>query len=64
MSREIKPDALYCTDDLAEVLKVKPAAVRRLIRKGRLSGSKLGRRWWVRGADVLAAVQEKHVRSE
>ena len=53
MPEKIERDALYSSDDIAAMLKVKPAAVRQWMRTGRLPAVKLGKRYWTRGAALL-----------
>ena len=56
MPEKIERDALYSSEDVAAMLKVKPAAVRQWIRTGRLPAAKLGKRYWTRGAALLNLV--------
>ncbi len=59
MAERIERDAIYSSDDVARIMGLKPAAIRRWIREGRLPASKLGKRYWVRGADPLRLVPEQ-----
>jgi excisionase family DNA binding protein len=54
MTIEIKENALYTTEDLAEILQLNPMTVQKMLKSGKLSGFKLGRRWYVLGKDLLA----------
>jgi excisionase family DNA binding protein len=55
MTIEIKENALYTSEDLAEILQLSVATVQRMLKDGTLPGFKLGsRRWYVLGKDLLA----------
>jgi len=56
MPEKIEPDALYSSEHLARIFGVQPAAVRAWIRSGKLKARKLGKRYFVRGADLLGFV--------
>jgi len=56
MPEAIVKDALYSVEDLADLLRIKPTAVRQLIRLGKIPAAKIGRRWYVRGSNLLAIV--------
>ena len=64
MPEEIKPDALYCPDDLAPLLKVRASAIRDWIRRGWLPAKKLGKRYWIRGADLLELMSAQRDKKE
>lgn len=49
------PDVLT-VETLAPVLRLSVRGVRALLRSGRLPGRRLGRRWYVARADLLAAL--------
>ncbi len=59
MSEAIEPNALYDVKDLTRLLKITPGAVRALIRNGILPASKIGRKYFVRRASLLALVPER-----
>jgi len=47
-------ERFYTVEEMAEVARVSPGAVRYWIRTGRLRGVKLGRQWRIRQADAEA----------
>jgi hypothetical protein len=51
----IEDKALYTVPQVAELLSRSEESIRRLLRKGELKGRHIGRRWYVRGSDLLSA---------
>ena len=49
------PDVLL-VEDLADVMRVTPAAVRALIRQGTIPGRKLGKRWLISRIEFLRSL--------
>ncbi len=45
-------DKLYTPDEVAEILRVKVATVKRWLREGKLPGHKLGRLWRIKESDL------------
>ena len=56
MAGEILPDKLYTVEEVSDFLGgVHRRTVWRLLRDGVIVGRHIGRRWYVRGSDLLAA---------
>ena len=57
MPQEILPGAVYTLQDTCHLLKISDATARRWIKRGVLTGRKLGRAYRFLGRDLLAALQ-------
>jgi len=59
LAGEILADKLYTVEEVAELLGgLHRRTVWRMLSRGELPGRKIGRRWYVRGSDLLAAGTE------
>lgn len=48
---------LMTVEEVADLLRMHLDSVRRLLRQGRLPGVRLGKRWWIRRADLEALLR-------
>ncbi len=56
MSQEIKPNAVYTTNEVQEMLKVSNSTMKRLLKKGLIRANKVGRQYRILGREVLRLV--------
>ena len=59
MTDPTSPVALLTIDDLASMLGITTRGARLVLERGELPGFRLGRRWYLRAADLDAAIVEK-----
>jgi len=49
---------VYTPDEVAEILKVTPATIRDMLRKGKLKGTQIGRHWRVTEEEIRRFLEE------
>jgi len=57
---EIQPNVYYTVEETAQLLRVRPQAVLRLLRSGKASGLKIGREWRILGGVLLNMPLREH----
>ncbi len=62
--RQIFLPDLLVIEDLARVLRITPAGVRAALRAGRLPGRRIGKRWFVSRAALLAHLASSNFAAE
>jgi len=53
---EIKPNAVYTTQEAQEILKVSRSTIKRLLKQGLLKANKVGKQYRVLGKELLRLV--------
>ncbi|PIT86862.1 MAG: hypothetical protein COU33_00855 [Candidatus Magasanikbacteria bacterium CG10_big_fil_rev_8_21_14_0_10_43_6] len=56
MHREIKPHAVYTTNEVEELLKISNSTMKRLLKSGLIKANKVGRQYRILGKEVLRLV--------
>lgn len=56
MDREIKPYAVYTTNELVALLRVSESTVKRLLKKGIIRANKIGKQYRIMGKEILRLV--------
>lgn len=63
MPQEIKPNAVYTTNEALKVLKISESTIKRLLKKGLIRANKVGRQYRILGKELLRIVSpevERH----
>jgi len=64
---EIKPNAVYTTEEAQKLLKVSNSTMKRMLKKGLIRANKIGRQYRILGKEILRLVspdvEEKAVKS-
>jgi excisionase family DNA binding protein len=53
MSEEIKPHAVYTTEETREVLRVSESTIKRMLKKGLIRANKVGGQYRILGKEIL-----------
>jgi len=56
--RQISPGKLYSVDETARILEVCSGTVRKHLRETTIKGKKIGRRWFIKGAEIRRFIGE------
>jgi len=56
MTKEIKPDAVYTTNESKELLKISSSTIKRLLKKGLIRANKVGGQYRIMGKEILRLV--------
>lgn len=56
MSKEIKSNEVYTTEEARELLKVSPSTIKRLLKKGLIRANKVGGQYRILGKEILRLV--------
>jgi len=56
MTEEIKPNAVYTTNESRELLKVSNSTIKRLLKKGLIRANKVGGQYRILGKEILRLV--------
>lgn len=56
MSKEIKYNEVYTTEETRELLKVSPSTIKRLLKKGLIRANKVGGQYRILGKEILRLV--------
>lgn len=56
MSDEIKPNAIYTTEETQKLLKVSSSTIKRMLKKGLIRANKIGRQYRILGKEILRLV--------
>jgi excisionase family DNA binding protein len=54
-------DSLFTPEQAAAIFQLSPKTVKDWLRAGKLTGYKIGRVWWVKGADLEAFIRASRV---
>ncbi|OGY45525.1 MAG: hypothetical protein A2744_02440 [Candidatus Buchananbacteria bacterium RIFCSPHIGHO2_01_FULL_44_11] len=67
MDQEIKPNAVYTTDETQALLKISSSTIKRMLKKGLIRANKVGRQYRILGKEILRlvspAVEKRAVQS-
>ena len=67
MDQEIKPNAVYTTEEAQAILKVSNSTIKRMLKKGLIRANKVGRQYRILGKELLRLVspeaEQKAVKS-
>lgn len=56
MKEEIKPNAVYTTQETQQLLKISKSTTKRLLKKGLIRANKVGRQYRILGKEILRLV--------
>lgn len=56
MSQEIKPNAVYTTEEVEQLLKVSNSTVKRMLKNGILRANKVGKQYRIMGLEILKLI--------
>jgi excisionase family DNA binding protein len=56
---EIRPNELYTTEEVQQILKVSPSTTMRLLKKGIIRAAKVGKQYRILGKELLRLVSPK-----
>jgi len=59
MSDEIKPNAVYTTDEAEALLKISNSTIKRMLKNGILKANKVGKQYRIMGKEILRLVSPK-----
>ena len=53
MSEEIRPNAVYTTEETREVLRISESTIKRMLKKGLIRANKVGGQYRILGKEIL-----------
>lgn len=56
MTQEIKPNAVYTTQETQELLKISNSTIKRMLKKGLIRANKVGGQYRILGKEILRLV--------
>ncbi|MBI3291057.1 helix-turn-helix domain-containing protein [Candidatus Falkowbacteria bacterium] len=56
MDQEIKPNAVYTTEETQEILKISSSTVKRMLKKGLIRANKVGGQYRILGKEIIRLV--------
>ena len=56
MTEEIKPNAVYTTDETKDLLKISTSTMKRMLKKGLIRANKVGGQYRILGKEILRLV--------
>lgn len=56
MSEEIKPDAVYTTEEAQKLLKISNSTIKRMLKAGLIRANKVGKQYRILGRELLRLV--------
>lgn len=56
MTEEIKPNAVYTTEEVEQLLKVSNSTVKRMLKSGILKANKVGKQYRILGLEILKLI--------
>ncbi|NIA23001.1 MAG: helix-turn-helix domain-containing protein [Proteobacteria bacterium] len=56
-SNNINPREFYTVVEVAKLLSLSDQTVRNILRAGKLSGKKIGRRWHIKGSSLIKYIE-------
>ena len=67
MDQEIKPNAIYTTDETKKLLKISSSTIKRMLKKGLIKANKVGGQYRILGKEILRlvspAVEQRAIQS-
>jgi len=67
MDQEVKPNAIYTTDETQKLLKISSSTIKRMLKKGLIKANKVGGQYRILGKEILRlvspAVEQKAIQS-
>lgn len=59
MDQEIKPNAVYTTNETQKLLKISNSTIKRMLKKGLIRANKVGGQYRILGKEILRLVSPK-----
>ena len=59
MEQEIKPNAIYTTNETQKLLKISNSTIKRMLKNGLLKANKVGGQYRILGKEILCLVSPK-----
>jgi len=59
MKNEIKPNAIYTTNETREILRISDSTIKRLLKRGMLKANKVGGQYRILGKEILRILSPK-----
>lgn len=59
MDKEIKPNAVYTTNETQKLLKISNSTIKRLLKKGLIRANKVGGQYRILGKEILRIISPK-----
>jgi len=59
MPKRVDDIEIYTVEEVAELLEFRQETIRRMLREGRLTGKKIGNRWFITDADLKKLFLER-----
>jgi len=56
MTEEIKPNAVYTTEETQELLKISSSTMKRMLKKGLIRANKVGKQYRILGKEILLLI--------
>lgn len=56
MSEEIKPNAVYTTEETQKLLKISNSTIKRMLKKGLIQANKVGGQYRIMGKEIIRLV--------
>ena len=56
MAEEIKPNAVYTTEETQELLKISSSTMKRMLKKGLIRANKVGKQYRILGKEILRLI--------
>ena len=56
MTEEIKPNAVYTTEETQELLKISSSTMKRMLKKGLIRANKVGKQYRILGKEILRLI--------
>jgi len=56
MAEEIKPNAVYTTEETQEFLKISSSTMKRMLKKGLIRANKVGKQYRILGKEILRLI--------
>jgi len=56
MDQEIKPNAVYTTEETREILKISSSTIKRMLKNGLIKANKVGGQYRILGKEILRLV--------
>ena len=59
MENEIKPNAIYTTNETKKILRISDSTIKRLLKRGILKANKVGGQYRILGKEILRLISPK-----
>jgi len=65
--QEVKPNAIYTTQETRQILKISPSTIKRMLKRGLIRANKIGGQYRILGKEILRlvspSVEKKAIKS-